>query len=78
MGSGSFRQVEVRCPYYRADDGDRSIECESLTPGGRLHTRYQRKADYEAQMRDFCCNRYWDCHICDAIDHKYATMEEEG
>lgn len=71
MASGSYRQVHVRCPFYRSDDGRRRIICEGITDGCSLSVTYQRKADYEMQMKTFCCEHYKKCEIYRILKEKY-------
>lgn len=71
MSSGSFRQVDVRCPFYRNDDGRRRITCEGLIDGSSLTLIYARRNDYEIQIRTFCCERYVNCEVYRMLIEKY-------
>lgn len=71
MSSGSYRQVDVRCPFYRSDDGRRRIICEGIIAGSSLSQTYKRKADFETQLRVFCCEHYRKCEICRILMEKY-------
>ena len=74
MPSGSFDKANVKCPYYRTDDCHNTIGCEGVIPGGVSLTHYfPHRADYRAQLRR-CCEDYWNCPLCEALDRKY--MEE--
>ena len=71
MSSGSYRQVDVRCPFYRSDDGRRRIICEGIVDGCSLSLTYQRKDEYEKQMRIFCCEHYRKCEVYRILKEKY-------
>ena len=78
MPSGSYRQVYVRCPFYKYDDGTRRITCEGLVGGkedSSLALIYKHKADYETQIAAFCCEHYEKCEVYRLLmENKY---EEE-
>lgn len=71
MPSGSYWQVNVRCPYYTSDNGKDRIVCEGITCGASLSSFYQRRESYKQQMEHFCTGDYWNCPICAALDEKY-------
>lgn len=60
---GSFKQVEVKCPFYITDDGKEEIVCEGLVEDSRIALRYAERGDYRCQMQVFCCDRYTNCEI---------------
>ena len=51
MASGSYRQVDVGCPFYKFDDGQRKITCEGIVEGSSVVLTYLRKEDYVKQNR---------------------------
>ena len=71
MSSGSYRQVYVRCPFYKHDDGRRRITCEWIVEDSSLALIYHKKADYETQIRVFCCENYEKCEIHRLLMDKY-------
>lgn len=71
MPSGSFKQADVRCPFYQFDDGRRRITCEGLVDNSSLALIYRRKADYEAQINVFCCEYYERCEVYRMLMEKY-------
>ena len=71
MSGGSFRQVEVRCPFYRSDDGRNRIVCEGVGDGRTLTSYYSRGSQYMRQMEVFCCAHYPKCEISRLIMEKY-------
>lgn len=63
MPSGSYKQIEVQCPFYKYDDGKQRITCEGLVDNSSLALIYQKKGDYEAQINVFCCEYYKKCEV---------------
>ena len=76
MSSGSYRQADVRCPFYKFDDGAKRITCEGLIDESSLALIYRRKRDYEAQIMNFCCEHYGNCEIYRMLMDKYE--EDSG
>lgn len=74
MPSGSYRQIDVQCPFFKYDDGYRRITCEGLIDNSSLALIYGKKQDYEIQMDTFCCNHYTRCEVYKMLMAKY---EEE-
>lgn len=74
MASGSFLQVDVKCPYYQSDNGRDRIICEGIIPGTNTQSFYYMGLEFKKHMQIFCTDRYWNCEICQALDQKY---EEE-
>ena len=71
MPSGSYKQIEVKCPFYKYDDGKRRITCEWIIDDSSLSLIYHNKADYETQMNVFCCEHYKKCEIYRLLMEKY-------
>lgn len=71
MSSGSYRQVYVRCPFYKHDDGRRRITCEGIVEDSSVALIYQKKADYETQIRVFCCENFEKCEVHRMLVDKY-------
>lgn len=67
MASGSYKQVDVICPFYKRDDGKRRIVCEGLVDNGNITLLYSDKLDYERQILVFCCENYEKCEIYQAL-----------
>ena len=63
MPSGSFKQIEVQCPFYKYDDGKQRITCEGLVDQSSLALIYQKRCDYETQINVFCCEHYKKCEV---------------
>ncbi len=75
MASGSWRQSDVRCPYFKEDNGHDLIACEGSIPGTKSKSLFYRRADFRGHMDKFCCADYWNCPLCEAIDNKYKEDE---
>ena len=45
MPSGSYKQADVQCPFYRYDDGRRRITCEGIVDGCSLALIYIRRVE---------------------------------
>ena len=63
MPSGSFKQADVQCPFYKFDDGKQRITCEGLVDDSSLALIYHRREDYETQINVFCCEHYKRCEV---------------
>lgn len=74
MPSGSYIQANVKCPYYKHDNGKDRIVCEGLVPSTLIQSSFRCKRDFMQQIKTYCCGCYWRCEICTALDAKY---EEE-
>ena len=62
MPSGSYKQIEVQCPFYKYDHA-RRITCEGLVDDSTLSLSYMRIKDYETQLSVFCCEHYKKCEV---------------
>ena len=69
--SGSFKQVDVQCPFYKYDDGRRRITCEGLIDKSSLALIYLIRFDYDKQLNDFCCKQYKSCEVYRMLIQKY-------
>lgn len=77
--SGSYKAVDVQCPFFKRDDGSHRITCEGLigtkeTSGITLW--YKKKTDYETQISTFCCEHYKKCEIYGVLIEKYEDDNE--
>lgn len=71
MPSGSFKQVDVRCPFYKCDDGKRKITCEGIIDDSSLTLVFHGREDYEKQINVFCCKHYPKCEVYRLLMEKY-------
>lgn len=71
MSSGSYRQVNVKCPFYRSDDGRGKIICEGLKERSTVSLNYRRKQDYEKHIRGLCSGEYKQCPVHGMLMEKY-------
>ena len=74
MPSGSFKQIDVQCPFYKYDDGRRRITCEGLIDKSSIALIYLTRNDFDTQLLVFCCEHYKKCEIYRVLMEKY---EEE-
>ena len=74
MPSGSFRQIDVQCCFYKHDDGKQRITCEGLVPRSSLSLSYLSKKDFLIQFETFCCKHFDKCEVYRMLMEKY---EEE-
>ena len=75
MPSGSFKQVDVQCPFYKYDDGRRRITCEGLINKSSISLNYLTRGDYDIQLLSFCCEHYKKCEIYRMLMQKYEEEE---
>lgn len=71
MPSGSFRQVDVRCPYYIGDDGRHVITCEGILPHSKLQVRLRTREVYEETMLVYCSMAWEECPIAKLLNAKW-------
>lgn len=76
MPSGSYKQADVQCPFYKFDDGKRRITCEGIIEDSSLALIYHNKNDYETQINVFCCEHYRNCEVYRLLMDKYPDEEE--
>lgn len=75
MPSGSFKQVDVQCPFYKYDDGRRRITCEGLIDKSSIALIYLTRGDYDIQLTAFCCEHYTKCEVYRMLMEKYNEEE---
>lgn len=63
MSSGSYRQVNVKCPFYKHDDNRWKVVCEGIVDGSTLSLNFKDKGDFNQQMDIFCCDYYKNCEV---------------
>ena len=63
MSSVSYKQVAVRCPFYKYDDGKGRITCEGIVDDSSIALIYKHKCAYEMQVGIFCCEHFEKCEI---------------
>lgn len=76
MASGSYWQAYVCCPYYRSDDGKRSIDCEGVTDSSRVRMCFISRDEYEKYIEHYCCRHYHACQIYRAVESTYEGVFE--
>lgn len=73
MSSGSFRQVEVKCPFYSSDDGKREITCEGIAEKSSIRLIFHTNNGYSQYIGGYCCKDY---HMCPLYKVLWAKYEE--
>ena len=72
--STSWRSADVKCPFYKSDDGKQNIFCEGLIPNSSVVVRYRRKEDYLRQIDSVCCRNYESCRVNRMLMGKYEEQ----
>lgn len=75
MPSGSFRQADIRCPYYKWDNGKNRISCEGIIPDSQIQNFFRRPTDLSAQVRVFCTGCYEKCEVAAVLEQRYKEEE---
>lgn len=75
MPSGSYKQADVQCPFYKYDDGRRRITCEGLIDKSSIALIYRTRTDYDIQLLSFCCEHYKKCEVYRMLKEKYDEEE---
>ena len=63
LAACSYKQVYVKCPFYRRDDGSRCLTCEGVVEDSTLKWMFRHKEDLNQQMDIFCCDYYKNCEV---------------
>lgn len=72
MSSGSFKQVNVQCPFFKFDDGKkRQIACEGICEGCITILSFKLKSEWEKQIDVFCSEHYRKCEVYRMLMDKY-------
>lgn len=71
MPSGSYRQQDVLCPFYKHDDGKRRITCEGIVENSSVVLTFRYDTLYEQQITLFCCSNYQKCEVYRMLMEKY-------
>ena len=69
--SGSWKQADVECPFYKHDDGKGRITCEGIVDRSSTILSFVIKGDYLRQMEVFCCQYYENCEVYQMLMEKY-------
>ena len=71
IGSGSYVQKFVLCPFYKRDDGKRRIICEGIIEDSSICLTYRYDKLYRKQLEVFCCKEYQKCEVYRMLLEKY-------
>ena len=72
MPGGSWKQVDVKCPFYISDDGSEHITCEGIVKDSNIKLLHSTKSGFDSQMDVYCCNRYESCPVFCMLMEKYV------
>jgi len=72
---GSYKAVDVGCPFFKRDDGSHRITCEGLIEKSSITLFFQKKKDYESQIGIFCGEHWENCEIYGILIDKYEENE---
>ncbi len=75
MPSGSYKQVDVKCPFYKTDDGKRHITCEGVVKDSSLINAYRRRHEFDTQISVFCSGCYQNCEVYRMLVQIYDEEE---
>ena len=67
----SWAEANVKCPFYKYDDGKNRIDCEGCTGSRTTRVLFNTKADQKRHLNGFCCGQYKKCPIAEMLNKKY-------
>lgn len=71
-GSSWKGRSDAQCPFFRSDVGNKKrIICEGIVDNSTLALTFDRKKDYDTQLRVFCCEHYKKCEVYRMLMEKY-------
>lgn len=62
MSSGEYRQVYVKCPFYRFSTPT-TLSCEGLGDAQTIKWTFIKKAELNKQMEVFCMDHCENCEL---------------
>lgn len=71
MSGGSYKQVDIGCPFYRRDDGCSRIVCEGPVDDSSVSLWLASKQAFDAHIRIFCGAHYKNCEVYKMANAKY-------
>ena len=72
MPSGSYKQSDVRCPFYRCDTNrPTAIQCEGVEDSNKISLQFGNLADKKEYMDRFCIKGYEYCRVFRAVYEQY-------
>lgn len=69
----SWWEKYVQCPFYKNDDGKRTITCEGVINGAVNRTVFTTQKKQRIQMEKYCCKLYFACPVYQMVEKKYET-----
>lgn len=73
MQKNTFKQVYVKCCFYKFADGERTITCEGLLgeKDSSLTLSFTKRNDYNIHFETFCCQHCEKCEVHRMLMEKY-------
>lgn len=72
MPSGSYKQSDVQCPFYRSDTNrPTAIQCEGVEDSNKISLLFRNLADKKEYMDRFCIKGYEYCRVFRAVYEQY-------
>ena len=68
--STSYMSVDVKCPFYKGDDGKKLI-CEGIEDKCNIHHQFENKAGKIKRMEKYCTKNFAKCRLYQILDEKY-------
>ena len=59
----SLGKAEVKCPFYRRDDGSSRLVCEGIVEDSTLTWNFSSREDLRGQLDIFCCDYFKNCEV---------------
>ncbi len=67
----SWAEAYVQCPFYKYDDGKRTITCEGAINGAINRSLFTTQKKQRVKLEKYCCKLYFACPIYGMLEKKY-------
>ncbi len=74
---GKLNDRDAQCPFFSAHTRD-SVFCESMIPDSHVKLHFDSVQKKKLHYEVFCCCRYKNCELYEAIMKTYQEDEERG
>lgn len=61
----------AECPFYKYDDGKKSVTCEGYKKTCVVRTIFVTNGSMEVHLKAFCCKDYQKCPLYPLLVKKY-------
>ena len=65
---------DAQCPFFRAHTKE-SVICEGVIPDSQSVVRFEDEKSKQTQYSIFCCWRYQNCEMYQAVQNRYREEE---